>query len=77
MSYLQLMQTTRFVVFQLANFFLFFFPGKYFICLFFTSMAGSIACTFILKNNKKMLLNKILKQELWAKYLLFLGYTKL
>jgi len=31
MRYMQLMQTTRFVVFQLANFFLFFFSGKYLI----------------------------------------------
>jgi len=29
MRYIQLMQTTQFVVFQLANFFLFFFSGKY------------------------------------------------
>jgi len=33
MRYIQLMQTTRFVVFQLANFFLFFFSGKYLIRL--------------------------------------------
>ena len=33
MRYIQLMQTTQFVVFQLANFFLFFFSGKYLIKL--------------------------------------------
>jgi len=31
MRYIQLMQTTQFVVFQLAKFFLFFFTGKYLI----------------------------------------------
>ena len=35
MRYIQLMQPTHFVVFQLANFFLFFFSGKYLIWLFF------------------------------------------
>jgi len=31
MRYIQLMQTTQFVVFQLANIFLFFFSSKYLI----------------------------------------------
>jgi len=35
MRYIQLMQTTHFVVFQLANFFLFFFSGKYLIGMLF------------------------------------------
>jgi len=41
MRYIQLMQTTHFVVFQLANFFLFFFSGKYLIgCCYFTGLCA-------------------------------------
>ena len=39
MRYIQLMQTTHFVVFQLANFFLFFFSGKYLI--------GHVICALV------------------------------
>jgi len=43
MRYMQLMQTPRFVVFQLANFFLFFFSGKYLITFTLSVMVSSQA----------------------------------
>jgi len=57
MRYIQLLQTTRFVVFQLANFFLFFFSGKYLISAWMTSI---IHLQIRVKSVSGMLLKSVL-----------------
>jgi len=69
MRYLQLMQTTRFVVFQLANFFSFFFSGKYLIKVGGSFCHGfskyNITTSTVLSNQKLFFYSPIVLHRAW------------